>query len=145
MEERLDNAKTKLNKLSRQADRTNAQTNKAQNNLRRYEAARAELGTSMTECSETKPNSHYCHQMRHKFNELTYQIQYLKKDALEEQFRDENSILQAEITKGNFDKRYAAFIASCRDSDAHYALIQDPEAYASVCSNAKNSVTCTLF
>jgi len=145
MENRLDNAKAKLDKLSRQADRTNAQTNKAQGNLRRYEAARAELDTSMAECSETTPNSQYCHQIRHQYNELTYRIQDLKENAIEEQFKDESSILKAEITKNNFNKRYDAFIASCRDSDAHYALIQDPEAYSAVCTDAKQSITCTLF
>ena len=145
MEDRLNTAKIKLGRLSNQADRTNAQANKAQNNLRRYEEARAELDTSMKECAQTEPNSHYCHQIRHQYNELTYRIQDLKESAIKEQFKDESSILKAEITKDNLYRRYDDFIASCRDSDTHYALIQDPEAYSAVCTDAKQSITCTLF
>jgi|TARA_R110001632_G_scaffold1368_5_gene5601 chromosome segregation ATPase len=146
-EERLNQAKIKLDTLSRRSDQTQTKTNQAWLSLKQYQQEKGELETSMTECAETAPNSAYCHQIRRRYNELTYRINRKEVEASEERFDGDDSKVDYEITRANFNQRHEAFLAQCRDSDDHYALLQNSDAYAAVCSDdeAKQSVTCALF
>lgn len=146
-EERLNQAKIKLDALSRRSDQTQTKTNQAWLSLKQYQQERDELEISMTECSQTAPNTAYCHQVRRRYNELTYRINRKEAEASEERFDGDDSKADYEITRANFNQRHEAFLAQCRDSDDHYALLQNPDAYAAVCSDdeAKKSVTCALF
>lgn len=146
-EERLNKAKNRLEVLSLQSERTQRKNSQSTNYLDRYQTEKAQLETSMIECAETTPNSAYCHQVRHKYNELTYLIQRVKAEAMDNNFGGYDATINYEITRNNFNQRYDDFLALCRDSNMHYALIQNPTAYTEVCSTpeAKESITCTLF
>jgi hypothetical protein len=146
-EERLNKAKSRLDILSIKEQSTQAQSNQAQNYLQYYQAEKAKLETAMTDCAETTPNSAYCHQIRHRYNELSYLIQKIKTETIEENIDGDDSHMDYEITRADFHQHYEAFVASCQNSDAHYALIQSPTAYAAVCSSedAKQTITCSLF
>ncbi|NLQ17912.1 hypothetical protein HGG82_09760 [Marinomonas sp. M1K-6] len=146
-EARLNKAKSRLDILSLREQSSHAQSNQALNYLQHYRAEKATLETAMTDCAETTPNSAYCHQIRHRYNELNYLIQRAKADKVEEDLAGNDSHIDYEITRANFHQRYEAFVAYCRNSDAHYALIQNPTAYAAVCSSedAKPTITCSLF
>lgn len=146
-ENRLNQAKIKLDNLSRRTNDAQIESNQAWQTIKHYQTAKAQLETSMTECTQTTPNSAYCHQVRLRYNELTYRIENAKADAPEGLYHPDGSSNDVEITKANFKQRHDTFIALCRDSDTHYALLQDPNAYAAVCSSdaARQSVTCSLF
>jgi len=146
-EERLNKAKIHLDNLSRRSDLTEIKSNQAWRHVQGYKEKQDELEISMTECAETEPNSAYCHQIRQRYNELTYLMQKAKETASEERFDGSDSKTDYEITRANFNQRHEAFLAQCRDSDAHYALLQDPNAYVAVCSSdaERQSVTCSLF
>lgn len=146
-EEGLNNAKKRLDGLSLKSDRDHRKNSKSYDYLDRYLAEKAQLESAMNECAETTPNSAYCHQVRQRYNELDYLIQQVKADTVENRFGTNDATIQFEITRNNFNQRYDDFLALCRDSDTHYALIQDARAYAEVCSTpeAKKSITCSLF
>ena len=146
-EERLDEVKSRLDALSLQTERTQRKNSQAINYLERYQMEKEELETSMTDCAETTPNSAYCHQIRQRYNELTYLIQRVEVESIENDFGGNDVTINYEITRNNFNQRYDDFIALCRDSNIHYALIQNPTAYAEVCSTpkAKESITCSFF
>jgi hypothetical protein len=146
-EQRLNKAKNRLEALSLRSERTQRKNSQSLNYLDRYQAELAELEAEVADCAETEPNSTYCHQVRHRYNELTYLIQRVKTEAMNNDFGDNDTTINYEITRNNFNRRYDDFLALCRDSNAHYSLIQNPTAYAEVCSNqsAKESITCSLF
>ena len=146
-EEHLNKAKNRLDSQSLSAERTQIKTNQAINDLKRYKEEKEKLETSMTDCNETTPNSAYCHQVRRQYNDLIYRITRAEADAVEDNFAGSDEYSDFEFTKANFYQQYENFIAFCRDSDTHYALIQNPTAYAEVCSSpeAKESITCSLF
>lgn len=146
-EERLKTAKDELDALSLSANRTQGQTHHARNDIDLYQEEKAELEAIIADCAATNPNSAYCHQIRYQYNEISYLIQRAKVDALEEGRDDNSAFIDLELTKADFNQQHEAFIAYCRNSDAHYALLQNPTAYAAVCSNenAKRSITCSLF
>lgn len=146
-EERLGKAQNRLDALSLRSERTQRKNSQATHYLDRYQMQKEQLETSMTECAETTPNSAYCHQVRQRYNELTYLIQREKADSIENDFGGNDATINYEITRNNFNQRHDDFLALCRDSDMHYALIQNPAAYAEVCSTqqAKESITCSLF
>ncbi|RCX00515.1 hypothetical protein [Marinomonas foliarum] len=146
-EDRLNKAQNRLEALSLRAERKQRRSNRSIDRLDRYQAEKELLEIDMAECSETTPNSAFCHQVRLRFHEIAYLIQSAKTDSVGSGWGGNDAITDYEITKDNFNRRYDDFLALCRDSNAHYALIQTPEAYAEVCSSeaAKQSVTCTLF
>ncbi|RBP85796.1 hypothetical protein EBI01_01775 [Marinomonas rhizomae] len=146
-EELLKKAETRLEELSLRSERTHRKNSQAINYLERYQTELADLETEMTECINTTPNSAYCHQVRRRYNELTYLIQRVKTEAIDNNFGDNDASINYEITRANFNQHYDDFLALCRDSNTHYSLVRNPTAYAEVCSNptAKESITCTLF
>ncbi|WP_137170052.1 hypothetical protein [Marinomonas sp. FW-1] len=146
-EDRLNKAKNRLEALSLRAEQNHRGKNRSQDQLDRYQAEKELLEIDMTECNETTPNSAFCHQVRLRYNEITYLIQSTKTENVGSNWGGNDAIIDYEITKDNFNHQYEEFLALCRDSNAHYTLIQTPEAYAKVCSSeaAKQSVTCTLF
>mgnify|MGYP005991577881 CR=1 FL=1 len=146
-EGRLNKAHNRLEALSLRAERKQKRSNRSLDRLDRYQAEKELLEIDMAECSETTPNSAFCHQVRLRYHEITYLIQSAKTESIENDWGGDDIITDYEITKDNFNRRYDDFLALCRDSNAHYSLIQNPDAYAEVCSSepAKQSVTCTLF
>ena len=146
-EEHLNQAKDRLDALSLNTQRTQRQSNQILNDVSRYEEEKTELEIAITECAETLPNSAYCHQIRHRYNELNYLIQQARVDSIEENREDNDAFIDFDLTRADFNQQYEAFVAYCRNSDAHYALIQSPAAYAAVCSSedAKQTITCSLF
>ncbi|NVK75443.1 hypothetical protein C0J08_07930 [Marinomonas sp. CT5] len=146
-EERLNQTRIKLNLASIRAEQGQIKNNQAVDDLKRYKAEKEKLETSMTECNETTPNSAYCHQIRRQYNALNYRITRAEADALDKDIAPDESIIDFEYEKAVFKQEYENFLALCRDSNAHYAFIQSPNAYSAVCSNdaAKNSITCSFF
>ncbi|RNF53059.1 hypothetical protein EBI00_02875 [Marinomonas hwangdonensis] len=146
-EERLQTAKNRLDALSLQSELIQRKNGPSENYLERYQTEQADLEINMTECAETTPNSAYCHQIRRRYNELTYLIQQVKTEGMTDEYNLNDATMNYEITRANFNQRYDDFLTSCRNSDAHYALIQSPIAYKEVCSSpvTKKTVTCSLF
>jgi hypothetical protein len=145
-ETRLNKAKIRLEQLSSNEEIKRIKANQSKDGLEYYQNKLAEIDATLIECAETTPNSAYCHQSRRKYNELTHIIQ-AKLDAVEARSNSIDSNSRYEINKINFSEKHAEFIALCRDSDTHYAIIQDSSAYMVVCQNKENkhTVTCSLF
>ncbi len=146
-EARLNDAKNRLDVLSLGVQQAQIQANQSKESIDAYLAEKATLDTAMTECAATTPNSAYCHRIRHRYNILSQLIEDAKINAIPEDSTWDDPSTDYEITRNNYQQEYAAFVALCRNSDAHYALIQNPTAYAEVCltSTAKVSLTCALF
>lgn len=145
-EETLAKAEARLEKKSIRSEQSQRKTRTSIGRLQQLKEQKAQLETSMSDCEST-PNSAYCHQIRHRYNELTYQIHIAEADSVEDGRYGDDPVTEFEFSQQQFNQRYDNFIAQCRDSNAHYAMIQDPEAYAAVCStvSAKQSITCSLF
>lgn len=146
-EERLNKTKMKLDIASLRSEQGQVKSNQTVDNLKRYKEEKEKLETSMTDCNETTPNSAYCHQVRRQYNELNYRISRAEADAVKNDFGGNETITDFEYEKAVFQQEYENFIAMCRDSNAHYALIQSIKAYGEVCSDeaAKKSITCSFF
>ncbi|MBR7889594.1 hypothetical protein J9B83_11635 [Marinomonas sp. A79] len=114
--------------------------------LKQNQREKETLQATLEECAANTPNSAFCHQARQRNNELTYLIDKAKTASIKEHEEQEDSTNEENIRR-KFDENYARFIAQCRDSDAHYALIQNPTAYQAVCSEEgnKQSITCSFF
>jgi hypothetical protein len=146
-EERLKAAKDELDALSLSTHRTQGQTHHARNDVDLYQEEKAELEAIIADCAATDPNSAYCHQIRYQYNEINYLIQRAKEESIKEIEDVDHAYIEYDLVRIDFNEQHEAFIAYCRNSDAHYALLQSPTAYAAVCSNenAKRSITCSLF
>ncbi|MFT2096943.1 hypothetical protein ACMUMQ_01185 [Marinomonas sp. 2405UD66-6] len=145
-EAQLNKAKLRLDQLAQTKNLNRIKANQAQENLDYYQNKKARLETAITECAETTPNSAYCHQTRRQYNELNRLIEEQENTADFALNRDESN-LTYEINQANFHTKQANFLALCRDSDTHYAFIQNAEAYSAVCLTGENkeTITCSLF
>ncbi|MCB5162236.1 hypothetical protein [Marinomonas algarum] len=139
----------RLGTLRYQKDDTKQQT---EQQIQTYQQEKEALSEAKKECAANAANSAYCHRVRSRDNEITYMISKL--DAVSigtsvEQTLTDNLSNQSDYAhrKKIVDQEYARFIAQCRDSDTHYALLQDPTAYAEVCMkpNAQHTITCSFF
>lgn len=146
-ETRLNDAKNRLDVLSFGVQQAQIQANQSKESINAYLAEKATLDTAMTECAATTPNSADCHRVRHRYNVLSQLIEDAKINAIPDDSVWDDPSTDYEITRNNYQQEYEAFVALCRNSDAHYALIQSPTAYAAVCSTSeeKASLTCALF
>lgn len=112
----------------------------------RYDEGLSELKQTLDYCSDTDPNSGYCHRVRMRYNEIKYNADKAK----EEDFGDWSDSALLDMDP-RFDREalqydYERFEALCRDSDAHYELLNDPDAYQAVCgsASAKQTQTCSF-
>lgn len=146
-EARLNDAKNRLDGLSLGAQQAQIQADQSRESIDAYLAEKATLEKAMTECATTTPNSAYCHRVRHRYNVLSQLTEDAKINAIPDDSVWDDRSTDYEITRNNYQQEYEAFVALCRNSDAHYALIQSPTAYAEVCltNRAKASLTCSLF
>lgn len=114
--------------------------------VNRLEQEKDQLKVDLEKCAATQPNSAFCHQARQRDNELTYLIDKAKTASIREPDTQDASTDDDDL-RHQFDEDYARFIAQCRDSNAHYALIQNPTAYQAICSEekTKQSITCSFF
>lgn len=146
-EERLKETKNRLDGLSLGEQQTQIQFNLLRESIDVYLVEKTTLETSITECADTTPNSAYCHRIRHRYNVLNQLIEEARANTPPQNPLWDDPIADYEVTPGQYNQQYQAFVALCRNSDAHYALIQDPAAYTEVCttSEAKASLTCSLF
>ncbi|TYL48338.1 hypothetical protein [Marinomonas sp. IMCC 4694] len=116
-----------------------------------YETEQNQLNEAITQCLETTPNSAYCHQVRRRQNELAYLIEKSKATTLNSRLANAldkpDVFAQNDITQEQVKQQHERFIALCRDSDTHYSLIQNSDAYREVCHSeqAKHTITCSFF
>ncbi|MEO9273803.1 hypothetical protein ABFY09_03005 [Marinomonas sp. 5E14-1] len=145
-EAQLNKAKLRLDQLAQTKNLNRIKANQAQENLGYYQDKKAHLEMAITECAETTPNSAYCHQTRRQYNELNRLIKE-QDNTTDIALNRDKSNLTYEINQANFHTRQANFLALCRDSDTHYAFIQNSEAYSAVCLKGENkeTITCSLF
>lgn len=145
-EAQLNSAKLRLEQQTQMQSLNRIKVNQAQESLGYYQNKKADLETSMNECAETTPNSAYCHHIRRQYSELDRLITD-QQNALNLTLSDDESPSLQEINQANFHIKQANFLALCRDSDMHYAFIQNVKAYSTVCldGNNKNTLTCSLF
>ena len=144
-EARLNKTKLRVDKLAQKKDIDRIKVSQEQENLEYYQGKLARLETSIADCAETTPNNAYCHRIRYERAEVNHLIQgkINNKSFLDSDHSDD----LYEVSRENFYAKKARFVAQCRNSDTHYAFIQNSEAYSAVCltGNNKKSVTCTLF
>ncbi|REG86575.1 hypothetical protein [Marinomonas pollencensis] len=120
----------------------------ARANLRSYNRQLNELEPELQACQKNAPNSRTCHDIRIRHNRLTELA-----DRAEQRLDKQHDALNLDPPQTLFFRQqryhdvYDQFIAMCRDSDVHYQLIQDPNAYQQVCGSGSNkaSITCSLF
>jgi tRNA/tmRNA/rRNA uracil-C5-methylase (TrmA/RlmC/RlmD family) len=145
-EAQLNKAQLRLDQLAQNKNLNRIKANQAQESLEYYQDKQADLEVSMADCAATTPNSAYCHQIRRQYNELT-QLIHNRQNTTEIFLNPDKSDFALDINQANFNIKHENFLALCRDSDTHYALIQNPEAYSAVClvGNNKDSITCSLF
>lgn len=145
-EAQLNSAKLRLEQQTQMQRLNRTKANQAQESLDYYQNKKARLETSMNECAETTPNSAYCHQIRRQYSELE-RIITDQQSALNLTLSEDELPAIQEINQTNFHIKQANFLALCRNSDMHYAFIQNVKAYSTVCldGNNKNTLTCSLF
>ena len=144
-EARLNQAQNRIEQSLLKSEQQNIGKGERKEKLAYYFSERDQLSGALAECAKTTPNSSYCHNVRRQHREIIHFIQ-TESEALRDQIHDKSDTKYA-ITQHNFDEKQADFFAQCRDSDTHYAFIQNIEAYSAVCllGNNKQSVTCSLF
>ena len=145
VEDSLNKAESRLAQRARIQELKNLENGQTKDHLTHYFAEQSQLSKVIAECAATTPNSAYCHSARHQYNEISQYIQEETNDFNDDDHQE--SELNHAIAQHNFEERRADFYAQCRDSDTHYAFIQNMEAYNAVCSlgNNKQTVTCSLF
>ncbi|WP_139101454.1 hypothetical protein [Marinomonas spartinae] len=111
-----------------------------------YAQELADLENTLDACLETEPNSGYCHQVRMQYDELRYRAEKAREDNFTElnntTLANNDSLYEREL----FIQKKERFEDLCRDSDAHYSLLNSPSAYQAVCGSAtaKHSITCSF-
>lgn len=146
---------TKLMTLKKRIDAAELTDTRSQNirfgpreNLRAYQDELNELNSDLDDCQKIEPNSRYCHNIRIRYNRLVVLVDR-SEDKLEERREKHDRIRPQRLyfEKQHYYEAYDKFIAVCRNSDTHYKLLQDGNAYRQVCSSArlKNTTTCALF
>jgi len=144
----LNRLKQKIDEADFARDTSKGLNNGAKANLRAYNRQLGELESELVECQKINPNSVYCHEVRIHYNRLT-ELADRAEDRLESNLekRDDHSPQNLFFRQQRYDNVYDQFVAMCRDSDAHYQLLQDPNAYQQVCATSRNkaSITCSLF
>ncbi|MEL0637301.1 hypothetical protein V6259_11055 [Marinomonas sp. TI.3.20] len=121
--------------------------NGARKNLESYNRQINELASDLKDCQEVAPNSAYCHEIRIRYNRLIA-LTDRAEEKIDRRERKDNGIKPHKLffKKQHYDEVYAQFIAICRDSNTHYQLLQDSNAYSRVCSSSslKKTTTCSF-
>ena len=148
-EAQLKTTKDKLDTLNAETRQQATQNTGQSSQLDSVVTELADLQDVMDECQEVDRNSSYCHQIRIRYNRLVdletdLRLQLAQQDSA---VFDEDLAIEKKLNTAKYESQHASFIARCRDSDTHYQLLNDPNAYESVClkHNAKQSITCSLF
>ncbi|MDB4838064.1 hypothetical protein OAH87_06315 [Marinomonas sp.] len=141
----LNNIKAQLRETEKQESSFQEQSARAIETTQQYQKELIQLEARNNECSNTTPNSVFCHQTRKRYSDIVTLLQ--QTEAQNPRSSDALNSLSIFITQASFEKQQADFYAFCRDSDIHYKMINNSAAYQTVCltGNNKTSVTCSLF
>ncbi|MEO9655391.1 hypothetical protein [Marinomonas sp.] len=148
-EAQLTATKETLDALTSETRQKRSQSNAQSGQLDSVIVELTDLQDVMDECQEVDRNSSYCHQIRIRYNRLVdletdLRLQLTQQDSA---IFDDDLAMEKTLNTAKYESQHANFIARCRDSDTHYQLLNDPNAYESVClkPDAKQSITCSLF
>jgi len=144
----LNTLKQKIDEANFAKDTAKDLNQGAHANLQSYNRQLNELEKELNGCQKVSPNSRECHDVRIRYNRLT-ELADRAEERLDQQLENRQTLSPQNLffRQQRYYDVYDQFVAMCRDSDVHYQLLQDPNAYQKVCGSARNkaSITCSLF
>ncbi len=144
-EQQLNQAAMQVNQHQQNHQQAQQVSQGIKQQLQHYEAQQARLATSIEECQQASKNTPYCHNVRDQHQKLQQRIQDTQQALIDEE--ETVSLYSYELMRDDYEQKLARFQMRCRNSNQHYAFIQNPEAYSAVCHNEtlKQTQTCSFL